>query len=166
MNKINKNYSLHETLIGKILIASVGDTVTDIISDGHKNFGKGMFGELASADIRDTAAEQINEYLAGKRRAFGFKINPQGTPFQLEVWRALTAIPYGETRSYGQIAEAASNPKAFRAAGMANNKNPLMIVIPCHRVIGADGSLTGYAGGLWVKEKLLGIEGYGRVHSD
>lgn len=86
------------------------------------------------------------------------KLEPEGTPFQKEVWNALLSIPYGETRSYGQIAEQVGNPKACRAVGLANNRNPIAIVIPCHRVIGADGRLVGYGGGLHIKERLLALE--------
>ena len=96
------------------------------------------------------AKQQLAEYFAGQRM--------QGTPFQQKVWAALREIPYGETRSYGQIAAQVGNPKASRAVGMANNRNPIAIIVPCHRVIGANGSLTGYAGGLNVKEELLALE--------
>ncbi|MEB3102253.1 methylated-DNA--[protein]-cysteine S-methyltransferase [Ferviditalea candida] len=104
------------------------------------------------------AAAQLREYFAGKRRRFELKLDLQGTPFQLKVWHALSEIPYGETRSYAQIAGAVGSPKAVRAVGGANNRNPLPIVIPCHRVIGSDGTLTGYGGGLSIKEHLLSLE--------
>ena len=101
---------------------------------------------------------QISEYLAGQRRVFDFPYILSGTPFQKQVWRALCDIPYGETRSYKQIAEAIGNPKACRAVGMANHCNPIMIVVPCHRVVGVSGKLTGYAGGLEMKSVLLALE--------
>lgn len=101
---------------------------------------------------------QLEEYLKGKRKIFDFPIEVQGTPFQLKVWDTLRNIPYGETRSYKQIAEAIEKPKAMRAVGMANNRNPLLIVIPCHRVIGSNGKLVGYAAGLSLKEFLLNLE--------
>ena len=101
---------------------------------------------------------QLTEYLNGERRTFDLPLNPQGTDFQKRVWKALCEIPYGETRSYKQIAEAIGNPKAVRAVGMANNRNPLLIVVPCHRVIGSDGKLVGYAAGLDKKAFLLGME--------
>lgn len=104
------------------------------------------------------AREQLEEYFAGSRRSFDLPLSPKGTEFQLSVWRALLDIPYGETRTYGQIAHAIGSPKAARAVGMANNKNPIAIIIPCHRVIGADGRLVGYAGGLGKKELLLALE--------
>ncbi len=108
--------------------------------------------------LAETVFSQLDEYFAGTRTAFDFPCAPQGTPFQRKVWAALREIPYGETRSYKQIAEAIGKPKACRAVGMANNCNPIIIVIPCHRVIGADGSLTGYGGGLEMKRALLDLE--------
>ncbi|MDL2231289.1 methylated-DNA--[protein]-cysteine S-methyltransferase [Porphyromonadaceae bacterium OttesenSCG-928-L07] len=104
------------------------------------------------------AMTQIEEYLEGRRKVFDFPMDPQGTTFQKNVWSILQQIPYGETWSYKQVAIAVGNPNASRAVGMANNKNPLPIVVPCHRVIGANGKLTGYAGGLDVKERLLDLE--------
>jgi O-6-methylguanine DNA methyltransferase len=102
---------------------------------------------------------QLEEYFAGERRAFTFRLDLRGTDFQLACWRALLAIPYGETRSYADIARAVGKPTAFRAVGMANNRNPIAIVVPCHRVIASDGRLCGYGGGLDVKRKLLELEG-------
>ena len=101
---------------------------------------------------------QLTEYLKGERKTFDLPLNPHGTEFQKRVWKALCEIPYGETRTYKQIAEAIGNPKAVRAVGMANNRNPLLIVVPCHRVIGADGKLVGYAAGLDKKAFLLRLE--------
>ena len=104
-------------------------------------------------------ARELEEYLSGKRRKFTFGLDLRGTDFQLACWRALLAIPYGETRSYADIARAIGKPNAFRAVGMANNRNPIAIVVPCHRVIASDGTLCGYGGGLDVKRKLLELEG-------
>lgn len=101
---------------------------------------------------------QVLEYLAGERRAFDLPIAPQGTPFQKKVWAALRDIPYGQTRTYRDIAIAAGCPRGFRAVGMACNRNPIPIIIPCHRVIGAGGALTGYAGGTQLKQALLNME--------
>ena len=108
--------------------------------------------------MTDEVYEQINEYLNGRRRRFDFKYKLIGTQFQRKVWEELTKIPYGETRSYKEIAEAIESPGAARAVGMANNKNPIMIAVPCHRVIGADGKMVGYAAGLAVKSRLLKLE--------
>jgi len=102
---------------------------------------------------------QLTEYFDGKRREFSIPLDLRGTPFQLACWQALLAIPYGETRSYAEIARAIGHPNAFRAVGMANNRNPIAIVVPCHRVIASGGSLCGYGGGLEVKRKLLDLEG-------
>ena len=103
--------------------------------------------------------KQLNEYFAGKRNQFSVRLDPRGTEFQNRVWSALRTIPFGETRSYGQIARQIGNAKAVRAVGAANGKNPISIIVPCHRVIGASGRLTGFAGGLAIKEQLLSLEG-------
>ncbi|MCC7460285.1 MAG: methylated-DNA--[protein]-cysteine S-methyltransferase [Proteobacteria bacterium] len=104
------------------------------------------------------AKKQIAEFLNGKRNSFHLELNPHGTDFQKKVWNALKRIPYGQTRCYQDIARSVGSPKAVRAVGMANNKNPLPLVIPCHRVIGKNGSLVGYAGGIPLKKKLLKLE--------
>jgi methylated-DNA-[protein]-cysteine S-methyltransferase len=101
---------------------------------------------------------QLNDYFDGKRKAFSLELDPQGTEFQKKVWAALLTIPFGETRSYTQIAKQIKSPKAVRAVGAANGKNPISIVTPCHRVIGANGKLTGFAGGLENKARLLALE--------
>ena len=108
--------------------------------------------------LLEEAARQLEEYFAGQRKEFSLPLAPKGTEFQLRVWQALLQIPYGETRSYGELAAMVGNPKACRAVGGANHRNPLSILIPCHRVVGTGGSLTGYAGGLSVKEFLLKLE--------
>lgn len=107
--------------------------------------------------LRQAAAE-LTEYFAGRRRAFTLPLAPEGTPFQRAVWDALRTIPYGESRSYKQIAAQIGRPTACRAVGMANNRNPIAIVVPCHRVVGSGGTLVGYAGGLEAKAYLLGLE--------
>ena len=109
-------------------------------------------------EVLEKAERQLDEYFAGERKVFNLPLAPKGTEFQKKVWAALRDIPYGETRSYGQIAAAVGNPKASRAVGMANHRNPISIIVPCHRVIGADGRLVGFGGGLWIKEKLLNLE--------
>jgi methylated-DNA-[protein]-cysteine S-methyltransferase len=113
----------------------------------------------ASPRLLRPYASELEEYFAGKRREFSFPLDLRGTDFQLACWRALLAIPYGETRSYAAIARAVGKANAFRAVGMANNRNPIAIVVPCHRVIASDGTLCGYGGGLDVKRKLLELEG-------
>jgi O-6-methylguanine DNA methyltransferase len=104
-------------------------------------------------------ARELEEYFAGRRREFSFPLDLRGTEFQLTCWRALLQIPYGETRTYADIARAVGKPTGFRAVGMANNRNPVAIVVPCHRVIASDGTLCGYGGGLDVKRTLLELEG-------
>lgn len=111
------------------------------------------------SDNLQNAMKQLKEYFDGKRTAFDLKMKLHGTDFQKKVWTYLSEIPYGETRTYKDVAEAIGSPKGFRAVGMANNKNPIAIIYPCHRVIGADGKLVGYGGGLDIKEQLLRLEG-------
>jgi methylated-DNA-[protein]-cysteine S-methyltransferase len=109
------------------------------------------------------AEKELNEYFSRKRKAFSVALDMRGTYFQKQVWAALVAIPFGETRSYSQIANQVGNPKATRAVGAANGQNPIPIIIPCHRVIGANGKLTGFGGGLEIKDQLLALEGSGRT---
>lgn len=108
--------------------------------------------------VSDLAAAQLEKYFAGKRTSFDLPLSPVGTDFQKAVWKVLAQIPYGEIRSYGEIAAAVGNPRASRAVGQACNKNPIWIVIPCHRVVGKNTSLTGYAGGIDMKQALLDLE--------
>ncbi len=110
------------------------------------------------SNLTDIVAGQLDEYLRGCRREFDFPIKLFGTDFQKKVWNVLKTIPYGKTVSYKDVAVAVGNPRACRAVGLANNKNPIAIAVPCHRVIGTNGKLTGYAGGLEIKEKLLKLE--------
>lgn len=112
----------------------------------------------AESKIIKSAKEQLKEYFNGTRKEFKLPVKPEGTEFQKRVWEALQTIPYGETCSYGDIAKKIGNPKAFRAVGSANNKNHIMILIPCHRVVGADGSLVGFGAGIDVKKYLLELE--------
>lgn len=116
-------------------------------------------GDLSTPNaFSDGVFQELNEYLAGKRQTFSFAVRPAGTEFQQRVWAALREIPYGETRSYQDIARRLGKPNACRAVGGAVHRNPILFVIPCHRVIGANGSLTGYSGGLALKEALLKLE--------
>lgn len=148
---------VYDTSIGKITIASDEETITLV------QFGEAERAPLHRCPLIDRAAAEIQEYLNGKRTLFDLPISPRGTDFQKRVWHALRSIPYGETRSYRQIAEQIGSPKAYRAVGMANNKNPVAILIPCHRVIGSDGSLVGYAAGLDIKGRLLALEQANRI---
>lgn len=137
--------------IGILTLVGTGESLTSI-----------RFGAVGCAfnpsPLLLRAVTELREYFAGTRREFDIPIAPEGTDFQRQVWAALCSIPYGETRSYGEIAAQVGNPRAARAVGLANNKNPIPIIVPCHRVIGADGSMTGYAGGLEAKELLLKLE--------
>ncbi|MRX28313.1 methylated-DNA--[protein]-cysteine S-methyltransferase [Kangiella sp. HZ709] len=112
-----------------------------------------------STDLIELCRKQLDEYFAGDRRQFDLPLESNGTDFQKNVWQQLTKIPFGESRNYGEIASAIGNTKASRAVGAANGKNPISIIVPCHRVIGANGALTGYAGGLQAKQWLLKHEG-------
>jgi O-6-methylguanine DNA methyltransferase len=109
--------------------------------------------------LADECRRQLDQYFAGNRREFTVPLDLRGTPFQLDCWNALLAIPYGETRTYADIARAVGRPQGFRAVGLANNRNPIAIIVPCHRVIASDGTLCGYGGGLDLKRKLLELEG-------
>jgi methylated-DNA-[protein]-cysteine S-methyltransferase len=124
-----------------------GISVVSVLSEG-------TISEIIPKNLEE-AVLQINDYFEGKRTSFTFKINPKGTDFQKKVWQELTNIPFGKTISYLDLAKKLGDVKVIRAAASANGKNPLWIVVPCHRVIGTDGSLTGYAGGLWRKKWLL-----------
>ena len=138
----------------------IAETVGGISRVGFRNNGKKDFNgfTVAETPLIKKAAEQLTEYFAGKRKKFDLPLVPDGTDFQRSVWQALLTIPFGETRSYGNIAALIGNPRASRAVGMANNRNPIVVIIPCHRVIGWNGSLTGYGGGLGVKQYLLDLE--------
>lgn len=144
----------YETEIGKIGIIENENAII------HISFGE---MELQDVNLLETplikeAYKQLQEYLSGRRSNFELPLQPEGTEFQQKVWKALQEIPYGKTSSYKEIAINIGNENASRAVGMANNKNPIPIFIPCHRVIGANGKLVGYAGGLDLKEKLLQVE--------
>ncbi|OJF76866.1 MAG: cysteine methyltransferase [Treponema sp. CETP13] len=146
--------SVYNTKIGAIEIHCTEKHITYIkfLSDATKAKNS------KSCELCDRAIIQIHEYLDYKRTQFDLPLSLEGTDFQKKVWRALCTIPYGKTVSYKTIAKAIGNPNAARAVGMANNKNPIQIVVPCHRVIGSDGSLGGYASGIKIKQQLLAIE--------
>ena len=152
-------YTLHhETPVGPVTITATGEAVTQIRFGTTVPEGSAAVPETAATPLLLKAAAQLREYFAGTRRDFSLPLAPAGTPFQQSVWQALQTIPYSETRTYGHIAMQIGHNKSFRAVGMANNRNPIVIVIPCHRVLGYDGKLTGYAGGLDIKERLLALE--------
>ena len=144
------------TPLGGMALASEGNFIT------HLYLPSSPTPRLAShpTPLLLEGKRQLLEYLSGQRKVFDLPLNPYGTPFQKLVWQALKAIPWGETRTYRDIAQAVDSPRGFRAVGMANHHNPIPIFIPCHRVVGSDGSLTGYAGGLELKKALLSLEGH------
>ena len=151
------NYQYLDTPIGTLRLVSDGRHLVRVEFPGRHR--------VQADDVHDedpvlqSSATQLREYFAGKRNHFELPLNGAGTDFQQAVWSALARIPFGELRSYGDIAREIGRPKAVRAVGAANGRNPLPIVVPCHRVIGSNGSLTGFAGGLDVKTKLLKLEG-------
>jgi methylated-DNA-[protein]-cysteine S-methyltransferase len=154
------SFFIYDTPIGRVAIADNGEAITHIYFAHAETGTQGpREADERETDLTHTAIGQLREYFRSTRREFDLPLMPQGTPFQLDCWRTLRTIPYGQTCSYGEIARRIGRPRASRAVGMSNNRNPIAIVIPCHRVIGADGSLTGYAGGLNVKRRLLELEG-------
>ena len=144
--------------LGRLTLLSDGHALTGVFMPSHKG------GPLADPAWRrdrhvfSDAAAQLDAYFAGELQTFDVALAPAGTPFQQRVWAALREIPYGETRSYRDIAERIGAPKAVRAVGLANGRNPISVIVPCHRVVGANGSLTGYGGGLVNKQLLLDLE--------
>jgi methylated-DNA-[protein]-cysteine S-methyltransferase len=156
-------YTRIDSPIGRLLLTSDATALTGLYMEVSGKAGGPVLGVDARADahagVLPAATQQLAEYFAGQRRHFDLPLALRGTPFQEQVWQALTEIPYGATWSYGQLAERIGNPRAVRAVGLANGRNPISILVPCHRVIGADGSLTGYGGGLERKRWLLAHEG-------
>ena len=159
-----KAYKYIQTPLGKYLMAENGKGITFLAHVASeldpRNEKKIAAGEMVEAEIPLLleGERQLQAYFNGKLQKFDLPLDAAGTPFQLKVWEALRQIPYGETRSYKDIAIAVENPKGVRAIGMANNRNPISIITPCHRVIGTSGKLVGYAGGLHLKEYLLNHE--------
>lgn len=153
---MEKNYFIYQTDIGELLFAELNGSLTEVYS--WKDLPMGFKGIKRETAVLKEAARQMAEYLHGQRKEFDLPLAPQGTSFRLTVWKALQQIPYGETRSYKDIACAIGKPKAMRAVGGANHHNPISFIIPCHRVIGADGSMVGYGGGLDLKRTLLDLE--------
>lgn len=151
------SFAIVESPVGELLVTGSGGALTRL------QFLLGRAPRREEDWVEDAAAlrgatRQIEAYFAGSLKEFDLEIAPEGTPFQLAVWHELCKIPYGETISYGELARRLGNPGASRAVGLANGANPIAIVVPCHRVIGANGKLTGFGGGLDVKERLLALE--------
>ena len=151
-----KSYFEYPSPIGRIGIGEENGYITDIRFE--RSAEKPKDARITETPMIKEANRQLEEYFAGKRRKFGLPLEIGGTDFQRRCWKVLLDIPYGETRSYADIARAVGSPRGFRAVGMANNRNHIVIVIPCHRVIGSDGGLVGFGGGLDVKKYLLDME--------
>ena len=157
-------YDTFESPCGGMLIAASDAGITGIYFDRqkyHPKRGSDWQHAPENAHLKD-AKRQLAEYFAGERREFDLELDPAGSGFQKRVWKAISAVPYGRTITYGELARRAGFPEGARAAGAATGRNPIGIVVPCHRIVGADGSLTGYAGGLEKKRALLALEGVGR----
>jgi len=160
------SFIVQNTWIGDVLIASSQNGVCALYlpRSNPENLIHKLIRSFPGYDIKEdmkpneSAIEQLNAYFQGKRKKFTIKLDPLGTPFQQKVWQAVREVPYGETRSYGDIARQINNPGASRAVGLANRNNPIPIFIPCHRIIGSDGSMTGYGSGIPLKKKLLNLE--------
>jgi methylated-DNA-[protein]-cysteine S-methyltransferase len=152
-------YRYHNSPIGRLLLAGDATGLQQLLMDiDDKPWQIGEHWRSATAEL-DDVCRQLDEYFAGRRQRFEVRLAPQGTAFQQAVWQALQSIPFGRTSCYSDLAAEIARPKAVRAVGAANGANPIAIIIPCHRVIGRDGSLTGYAGGLPRKALLLRLEG-------
>jgi methylated-DNA-[protein]-cysteine S-methyltransferase len=157
MTAENMAVVVHDSPVGPLTLVSDGAAITAIMFPVQKHYNAPAPTPRGDK-ILDAAMKQLDSYFAGRRRSFDLPLAPRGTAFQTRVWNALMKIPYGETKSYGAIAAMIGSPSAMRAVGAANGRNPIPIVIPCHRVIGANGSLTGFGGGMERKEMLLDLE--------
>ena len=158
MNTNTTSYTMHDSPIGPILLVGTTKGIQHIVFNSEKHSLKPDESWKLNIEPFQDACKQLDEYFAGTRQTFSLKLTPKGTEFQQQVWQQLRKIPYGDTCSYGDIATRLDNPNASRAVGAANGANPLPIVVPCHRVIGANGSLTGFSSGLAVKDWLLSHE--------
>lgn len=151
-------YHVLKSPIGKLLLAGTEEALCQVhFQSGRDSVEPRAEWERNAKPFRETAC-QLEAYFAGRLKSFDLPLRPEGTEFQRSVWHALQGIPYGETWSYGQLARHIGKPRATRAVGAANGRNPIPVIIPCHRVIGADGSLTGFGGGLPIKKQLLELE--------
>lgn len=154
------DYTEHPSPLGTLLLAATGDGLCGLYFEEHKYFnGPQGWNRQPSNPHLQVAMDQLDDYFAGRRTAFDVALDLRGTPFQRAVWNALMALPFGETTTYRSIAHGVANPNAVRAAGTAIGRNPVSIIVPCHRVLGTSGDLSGYAGGLARKRYLLAHEG-------
>lgn len=153
-------YRMLESPVGPLMLAGEDDELAVVGFSTGDRAQTPKAGWERCDDAFENAAAQLDEYFSGARRRFDLPLRPAGTPFQLAVLEALRTIPYGETRTYAQVAKAVGKPRAARAVGAANARNPIPVIIPCHRVIGGDGSLTGFGGGMKAKRFLLALEAH------
>jgi methylated-DNA-[protein]-cysteine S-methyltransferase len=149
------------TPLGRLLVFTAGPDLVGLFFDGHARTPKDLPGDAAPHGLLNEVRDQVGEYFRGDRTRFDLPIRLQGTPFQAAVWSALLDIPYGGTSTYAQIASRIGHPRAARAVGAANGRNPISIIVPCHRLVGADGGLTGYGWGVERKRWLLDLESAG-----
>jgi methylated-DNA-[protein]-cysteine S-methyltransferase len=152
------SYDYMASPVGQLMLVSEGHCIRKIVFRNNPRAAEPDPAWRQDADALGEVMRQLQAYFAGTRESFDLQLAPEGTPFQKKVWTELGKIPYGDTLSYGELAKRIGNPKASRAVGLANGANPIPIIVPCHRVIGANGKLTGYGGGLPIKEKLLALE--------
>lgn len=155
-------FTYYDSPLGTVTLQANEQGLLGVWFETHTTKPQDLGTQEDSFPIFQSVKEQLERYFAGEAVQFDVPIAAKGTPFQQSVWHALTTIPYGETWSYAQLADAIGNPKAVRAVGLANGKNPVSVIVPCHRVIGKNGKLTGYAGGIERKQRLLAIEGIGQ----
>lgn len=155
-------FTYYDSPLGTVTLQANEQGLLGVWFETHTTKPEDLGTQEDSFPIFQSVKEQLERYFAGEVVQFDVPIAAKGTPFQQSVWHALTTIPYGETWSYAQLADAIGNPKAVRAVGLANGKNPVSVIVPCHRVIGKNGKLTGYAGGIERKQRLLAIEGIGQ----
>jgi methylated-DNA-[protein]-cysteine S-methyltransferase len=155
-------YTWMETPVGRLKLVAGDAGLTAVLwpDDDPRRVRLGSMIEDSTHAVLRQAEDELADYFAGRRRIFSVPLDFTGTPFQTKVWRALLDIPFGETRSYGQLAAQLGDPKASRAVGAANGRNPISIIAPCHRVVAANGALTGFAGGMHVKARLLNFESH------
>jgi methylated-DNA-[protein]-cysteine S-methyltransferase len=160
---MNLVYKVVESPVGKLKIVASNRGLVAILweNDSPRRVRLSDLVKDESHPVLAKVEQQLKEYFSGKRKAFSIALDMRGTQFQKDVWEALLGIPFGETRSYGQLAKQLGKPQASRAVGAANGKNPISIIVPCHRVIGSSGKLTGFAGGLHTKAHLLNHESHG-----
>lgn len=159
MHRNVRHWTMPDTPVGELTVVAEGEAVIGVYMSEHRDAGLERGAAVQHDDLLQEAAGQLDDYFAGKIQEFQIPTQASGTDFQMQVWAELSRIPYGSTISYGELASRVGRPRAVRAVGAANGRNPLSILVPCHRVVGADGSLTGYGGGVPNKRALLALEG-------